>query len=925
MNIVSFPHLNKFDVAKAGGKGASLGEMTQAGIAVPPGFVVITDAFEQFLDTHTIRKTVSDTLHSDKSALEKFELISKTIIAEAMPEKLTNHILTEFDSLHCEHVAVRSSATSEDSADAAWAGQLDSYLNVTRDNVVDSVKHCWASLFTERAIVYRTEKGLLNKDVSVAVVIQQMVNSETSGIAFSVHPVTENRDHIIIEAGFGLGEAIVSGQVTPDNYIISKSSKSIVETNVNEQTRGLFRAKPSGNEWRELSNGDTQVLTNEQISELSKMIQRVEDHYGFPVDVEWAFADNEFYIVQSRPITTLSKKEIMHKRFSREHTIFTFLTSWGIGSNNLADIAWSGMSISNLVGVNEGGKTTLWYFDEEYNGLFSCAIKKLQSDITFLDKVITEFNRCWNFLRPYLKSEKSFSSKSEFLEYCDLFERWWAPMAILFVTPYLNEVDEKARKRALHMRISYQEYVDAIDETFIKTISTLFPEYTSDAKYLTPQEVCDLFDGKQIGDISHRINGFVIHNNEVFSLEEGKQHIQESHISLEEEKTTVMTKYLSREHSVFYCDVWQKANQVDFGDHFEVVKNLVFLKEKEKVDVYYDFEELDKWKQILGNRINTDQKWFDSLLENYETRMGKLLGYIDSGIKKDHFEEFYQTWRSWWSYMGLLFVVPELEISSENKQLALDKRKRDEKYSDSCDTAFLESFRKEFTEHADLAPYILPEELFTLDTLTDNHLDDIKHRKTFAYVNGEMWPLHHLDHTLHELNLSLETQSGNQIKGTVACEGIVEGFVRLIRKKAYLDSFRKGEVLVTEMTSPDYVPVMKKAVAIVTDEGGVTCHAAIVSRELKVPCVIGTKNATQILKDGDFVEVDATKGTIKIIEPEVTTLVSIFSREKTLFYFTMWDDSDRIGFGDFLNKNIVHNLFHIKPESSRSHVYYSPK
>jgi pyruvate,water dikinase len=173
------------------------------------------------------------------------------------------------------------------------------------------VKKCWASLFTPRAIFYRLEQGLGTTAISVAVIVQKMVESEKSGIAFSVHPVTEDRNQLIIEAGFGLGEAIVSGQITPDSYVVRKDPREITEVTLNHQTKGLYRSADGGNEWKDLDqdkgSGLGQVLSSEQILELSALILNIENHYGFPCDIEWAYEQGKFYIVQSRPITTLKK------------------------------------------------------------------------------------------------------------------------------------------------------------------------------------------------------------------------------------------------------------------------------------------------------------------------------------------------------------------------------------------------------------------------------------------------------------------------------------------------------------------------------------------------------------------------------------------------------------------------------------------
>ena len=313
--IKKFSEINSKDVEIAGGKGASLGEMTKAGIPVPNGFVILSESFEHFIDKSGLNddinaildKVDTEDVNSVESASKK---IQDLILNNEIPKEIIENINDEFEELNCKYVAVRSSATSEDSIDAAWAGQLDSFLNTTKETLLKNVRKCFASLFTPRAIFYRFEKKLNKEKVSVAVVVQKMVESQESGIAFSVHPVTQDYNQLIIEAGFGLGESIVSGQITPDSYIVNKKEKSISEININEQSKGLYRLENGGNEWKELKEkGEMQVLTKEEILKLSELIIKIENHYKFPVDIEWAKEEDKFYIVQSRPITTLINKE----------------------------------------------------------------------------------------------------------------------------------------------------------------------------------------------------------------------------------------------------------------------------------------------------------------------------------------------------------------------------------------------------------------------------------------------------------------------------------------------------------------------------------------------------------------------------------------------------------------------------------------
>ncbi|MBU3965128.1 phosphoenolpyruvate synthase, partial [Patescibacteria group bacterium] len=275
MFIKTFKQLTKKDVNIAGGKGASLGEMLNNKIPVPPGFVVLAGAFDRFLQETDLAQEIEAQLekvnYNDVNSVDRASNVIRDLIHDAKtPEDLEKHIVGGFKKMKCKLVAVRSSATAEDSSVASWAGELESYLNTTEKTLLYNVKKCWSSLFTPRAIFYRREKDLLDTHVSVAVVVQEMVESEISGITFTVHPVTQDKNQMIIEAGWGLGEAIVSGSITPDSYVIKKfqisNNKSqtnpkfkiqnskqlqfeIIDINVAEQKKQIVRWLRKGVKW----------------------------------------------------------------------------------------------------------------------------------------------------------------------------------------------------------------------------------------------------------------------------------------------------------------------------------------------------------------------------------------------------------------------------------------------------------------------------------------------------------------------------------------------------------------------------------------------------------------------------------------------------------------------------------------------------
>jgi pyruvate,water dikinase len=330
--IMSIAELGVNDIPIAGGKAANLGELTSAGFNVPEGFVLTTVSYDYFLEKNDLLKHVSPIIDkvdvtSEASLQDCSHKIRKAFDDAKVPEDLKFEILKEFHSLFESKkklglVAVRSSATAEDLPTASFAGQQDTFLNVfDPDDLIDKVKKCWSSLFTPRAISYRSSKGFEHSKVKLAVVVQKMVNSDVAGIMFTVDPNSE-LPHIIVEAGYGLGEAIVGGKVTPDTYVVDKFHTKIINKRVAKQTWKLVRGKTGDTVREEVAASDVekQKLTDEQILEIADIGNQIELHYNKPMDIEWCLEDGEFYVVQARPVTTLSSnggKKVAEK--GKEH------------------------------------------------------------------------------------------------------------------------------------------------------------------------------------------------------------------------------------------------------------------------------------------------------------------------------------------------------------------------------------------------------------------------------------------------------------------------------------------------------------------------------------------------------------------------------------------------------------------------------
>ncbi len=564
--------MGRNDTAIAGGKGFSLGRMIQAGIPVPDGFVILSTVFEHISETSGLKSEIKSILYSvnsNDSDTIKYasEKIRKLVFKSEIPENISHEIMSNFDLLHSQYVAVRSSTPTEDSADATWAGILESHLETTREDLLENIKKCWASLFTHHAIQYGFEKGLDEKNISIAIVIQKMVKSEKSGVAFSVHPVTQNREHMIIEAGSGLGEAVVSGKTIPDSYIVRRKSLTIVSKSI---------------------HGKRSILSENETLKLSEMVLTVENLFGFPVDVEWAYEKRKFFILQSRPITTLTEIE-----------------------NRMV-----------LVG--------------------------------------------------------------------------------------------KRRTDKMHAELRIKGWTEGLK--------------------------------KEIGTGYRKI--VINSGGEHFVDSESRDEINE------------LLSQKSFQDFKFYSDKMRVFRGENFSDLFTY-----FLIARHTADGIYKTCSSEQQKAI--------EEWRND--EN-------LFQPLDEYIKTNPVNKSKEHWK-WEFYNGKMVLTEQ-----------------NEKNVDQGDKGGL-----------------------------------------------------------------LSKKTHKEIKGEPVYGGVVHGTVKIVENLDDLAKITEGDIAVAQMMSPDCLPIIKKSRAIITDEGGILSHTAIMAREMEKPCIVGTGTATTILKDGDQIKIDAASGMIHIL------------------------------------------------------------
>ncbi len=801
MNLKFFEDINPNDLV--GGKGANLAKMFQIGLNVPYGFVIDGDLFDEYLLNNNVYDKIKNLLLNCKiDSLKEIDQTSEEIILILshckMPKKIEKQILAFFKKLDCKFVAVRSSASSEDGKVHTWAGTLESFLNVNENNIIECVQKCWFSVFKPRALFYMI-KNEEQENISVAVIVQKMIQSDISGVAFSINPVNNNDNELMIEAVYGLGEAVVSGVVTPDIYIVNKENDKIIKKQIKNQKKKMNLE----NGWIDVQEGNLQKLEDEKILELTELIRKVELFYGFPVDVEWGIKNNIIYILQCRPITTIKENFLLKNIKNQGNWKYYVSRKYNWFVENTEIYASNAEYQNKLLGFNLETLNFLCLNGDEY---------ALESDSNIL----------FNKLDNYFEKDSKFFQKFTSIEF-DLCKK------INKHIDYLQSVKWNT--------ISFKNLIKEF-EVFNKLyIDSFIPGMTRPDEYLTyklKKELTALnFDTQSIEDIFLNISSCPNY----FPLSYSEEPLDLLKIAKHARNNEDINKLLEN-HTKKYS--WIKG-PVKFEETAFTKKDYL-----ERIDSLIDTDISNKIDNIQSSRRLSDIS-YENVLEKYKfpENIRKLIQAIRDFI-------FLRTYTT--ESTDHLFFVGRHTIFKE--------------IANRLNIPLLDLIMLNDKE-------IL--EILNTGILSQNKKDEIENRKKgfgiiwlnsnvdIVFGNESLELQYEIAQMYKKTNNEIIEKNKNIILGSVANKGKIIGPAKILKNDSDIYKVNNGDIIVASMTTPNYISAMEKASGFITDEGGITCHAAILSREFNVPCIVGTLNATELIKDGETIELNAYTGKISKI------------------------------------------------------------
>lgn len=820
--ILDFKEIRKEDILVAGGKGANLGEMTSAKINVPNGFVITADAYREFLKENGIeefiREKIAEVGNDENKLLNIANDFSKAIKSGKFPQKIEELIKQKYLNLGKNvRVAVRSSATMEDLSDASFAGQQETYLNVQGiEEVLNQVRNCYASLWGSRAVSYRFHQGYDQSLVSIAVVIQEMVESEKAGVLFTVNPVSKKENEMQINASYGLGESVVSGRVTADSYIVDKSGK-ILELNIgSKETQIIYGNKNTIEVAVSDEKRKERVLNDEEIFKLIKSGLEIEKHYGMPMDIEWAIKNGKVYILQARAITTLKNDEDEEK-IIREYTKSTKLK--GSMRDNMSFLlekmpfAYRVLDFDFMIAINEQ-KAKIF---AEGGIVFDSNPKIDENGIQTLPDDRKCINKNILHIFKLLKMMKNFEYCSRVCkEFMDRYELELERVKNLnFESMSLSECKE-------FMKYSYQLTKNLAYDRFKYA---LFPTVLTSSKY-----------NKIIKRVNKNYTAFdfywelnnktaIITNDILKMADEIKKNVKL--------KTAIISGETFQSLCAKFNSFKSMTDEFIKDNGFKSDYNCYCLGAKTFI------EDPDRIVNILRPILSTDEKSelderiknFNNLMQSIKNIYGKKYKDIEKNIEYFRYfhvvrEETQYLWECLFYHVRkCVNRVNKIFLDNENYQIGIANLFYNE-LIEAMDRGFLNELDKE----------------------------KIKRRNEKFPIAMKVWDAS---------KLLVFNAKGDILKGVSGSTGSAVGKVCIIRSPKEFYKMQKGDILVCHFTDPEWTPLFKLASAVVADTGATLSHAAIVAREFNIPAVLGVGFATTRFKDGDIIQVDGNKGIVK--------------------------------------------------------------
>nr|WP_315034300.1 PEP/pyruvate-binding domain-containing protein [uncultured Lachnoanaerobaculum sp.] len=817
--ILDFIDIKKEDISLAGGKGANLGELTSAKINVPKGFVITADAYKAFLKENSIDKIIEKNLREaslDESTLLKAAgYFRKLIISGRFSKEIQQLITDKYKSLgENVRVAIRSSATAEDLPDASFAGQQESYLNVQGiDDVLSKILKCYASLWGNRAVSYRLHQGYDQTCVSIAVIVQEMVESEKSGVLFTINPLSQNTDEMQINASYGLGESVVSGRVTPDSYIVQKDGKLLESTIGSKKTKIVYGSKDTIEIAVDEDKRKARVLNDNELSELVNCGLKIEKHYHMPMDIEWAVKDNKVYILQARAITTLkndNEKALIDSYLKKTKPNKSMRKKMAFQLEKMP-FAYRALDYDFIMAINnqkskifaEGGIIfdTDPQIDNDGIQTLPKGKKGITKNIFHIFKVlkqIRDFNSCTKicekFMDIYGKDISILKSKD--------FEN----MSLTECREFL-EYSYKLTKDLSYDRFKYALFPTMlVFDKYSKILKKINPDYTAFDLYKNLDNKTSTINN----DIS-KMAGEISKNNklkEAVLLGESYKNLYNEFDDFKSVTDDFLQKNGFKSDYNCYC-----------------LEAKTFIEDPDRL--------IDILKPILASTFTKNEKTerFDDLMLKLKSVYGSKYKHMETDINSLRYfhvvrEESQYLWESLFYYVRKCVTkVNMLLLENENYKTGI---------SNLFFNELIEAMKRGYLNKKDI--------------------ENIKNRNEKFPLSIKVW---------QASKLLIFDAKGDSLKGVSGSVGKAVGRVCIIQSPKEFYKMKKGDILVCHLTDPEWTPLFKLASAVVADTGAALSHAAIVAREYNIPAVLGVGFATTKFKDGDMIQVDGDTGIVR--------------------------------------------------------------